>query len=456
MRYFRTAAEYTKGNASKDNYGKGTINTAGANTFAEWEVDLPSEGFYQIELRYAAEESRPVTLKTNGKVVRKETAARVTGSWNEDGQRWEVIGAFSLPAGKNVIRIERNGGAIPHFQKILVAGPVSAPNVKLPDGSDVKPRSVEEIAKASKLIPEVVTRFAEQGADALKISGDVLIPEKPERYYSGATMEKFKAAEEAVKTATAKRPMPPIVMAVVDAPKIEDVKVHIRGNTLTLGDVAPRGFPVILTKTCAADPSAPVTEKESGRLALAKWLARPQHPLTARVAVNRIWQHLFGEGLVRTPDNWGVRGEKPTHPELLDYLASAFVNEDGWSQKKMIRRLMLTAAYQQAVTSPIAAKAFPLDPENRLFWKMNRRRLEAEPLRDAVLAVSGTLDKTMGGSLLATGDAAYVTNDQSRDQAQYAAPRRSLYLPVIRNSIYDLFQSFDFGDGATVNLVPAE
>ena len=175
--------------------------------------------------------------------------------------------------------------------------------------------------------------------------------------------------------------------------------------------------------------------------------------MTARVAVNRVWQHLFGAGIVRTADNWGVKGEKPTHPELLDYLASTFISQDNWSQKKLIRRLMLTAAYQMSVIAPdtVAAKANLIDPENRLLWRMNRRRLEAEPLRDALLAVSGTLDPTLGGSLLTTANGDYVTNDQSGNQAGYAAPRRSIYLPVIRNAVYPLFQSFDFGDGTTVN-----
>jgi mono/diheme cytochrome c family protein/cytochrome c553 len=448
-RYFLTAAAFTKGNVGKGNYGEGTINTINTDTFAEWEIDLPAAGRYQIELRYAAEESRPVTLKANGKVIRKETASRVTGSWNDDGQKWEVVGLFPLVAGKNVLRIERNGAPIPHINKLLVAGPIAAAS-NASEAND-NPKSAEDIAKASGLIADVVTRFAQQGDGTAKLAGDALLPEKAERFYSADKAAKVKAADDVVKASEAKRPETPIVMAVEDEPKIEDVKVHLRGSTLTLGDVAPRGFPVVLTQICAADPSAPVTAKESGRLALAKWLARPQHPLTARVAVNRIWQHLFGEGLVRTPDNWGVRGEKPTHPELLDWLAATFVKEDGWSQKKMIRRLMLTAAYQQSVTSPIAAKAFPLDPENRLLWKMNRRRLEAEPLRDAILAVSGTLDTTMGGSLLDTKDNDYVTNDQSRDQAQYSAPRRGIYLPIIRNAIYDLFQSFDFGDGTSVN-----
>ncbi len=151
----------------------------------------------------------------------------------------------------------------------------------------------------------------------------------------------------------------------------------------------PRGFPRILT----GEHRSPITEG-SGRLQLADWLARPDHPLTARVMVNRIWQHHFGEGLVRTPNDFGERGERPTHPELLDYLAARFV-ESGWSMKAMHRLIMLSSAYQQS--SRADADGLAGDPENRLFGRMNRRRLDAEAIRDSLLAVAGRLDDRRGG-----------------------------------------------------------
>src|SRR5262249_57960434 len=136
------------------------------------------------------------------------------------------------------------------------------------------------------------------------------------------------------------------------------------------------------------------SSKESGRRELAAWLASPDNPLTARVMVNRIWHHLFGAGLVRTVDNFGTVGERPSHPELLDYLALRFVR-DGWSVKKMIRLLVLSRAYQMSSVGRAGASA--VDPENRLLSHMNRRRLDAECLRDAMLCVSGRLDRTAGG-----------------------------------------------------------
>jgi hypothetical protein len=187
-----------------------------------------------------------------------------------------------------------------------------------------------------------------------------------------------------------------------------DAPVFIRGDPKNRGQLVPRRFPVIL----AGDRQTPLTSG-SGRLQLARWLSRPNHPLTARVMVNRIWQHHFGEGLVRTPSNFGERGDRPTHPELLDYLAGRFV-QAGWSIKALHRLIMLSAAYQQS--SRASRTALTSDPDNRLFGRMNRRRLEAEAIRDSLLAVSGRLNRQPGGPAF----------------QELAVPRRTLYLMSVR------------------------
>src|SRR5262249_47748640 len=140
-----------------------------------------------------------------------------------------------------------------------------------------------------------------------------------------------------------------------------DVKVHIRGRYDRLGELVPRGFPEIVK---VAD--APKITAGSGRKELADWLTRPDHPLTAPVIVNRVWQHHFGRGIVNTPSNFGLLGEKPTHPELLDYLASTFI-EDGWSLKKLHRRILLSATYRQSAEGDEATRA--KDPDNALFGR---------------------------------------------------------------------------------------
>jgi hypothetical protein len=170
---------------------------------------------------------------------------------------------------------------------------------------------------------------------------------------------------------------------------VHDVRIHNRGRYDRLGEVVPRRFPEIL----AGARQAPITSG-SGRLQLARWLTDGKNPLTARVMVNRIWQQHFGDGIVRTPSNFGKLGARPTHPECLDHLASAFVR-GGWSVKRMHRLIMLSATYQQSSRpEPETLKA---DPDNQLFGRMNRRRLEAGGVRDSLLAVAGRLDRRMGG-----------------------------------------------------------
>jgi hypothetical protein len=172
-----------------------------------------------------------------------------------------------------------------------------------------------------------------------------------------------------------------------------DAPIHLRGDPLKVGKVVPRGFPKVL----GGGPLSTAGRQGSGRLELADWLTRPDHPLTARVMVNRIWQHHMGEGIVRTPNNFGEAGERPTHPELLDFLAERFVRS-GWSIKAMHRLIMNSAVYQQSSTSPQRKQGtVDPDPANRLWGRMNRRRLDAEAFRDSFIAVSGKLDRTIGG-----------------------------------------------------------
>lgn len=176
--------------------------------------------------------------------------------------------------------------------------------------------------------------------------------------------------------------------------------------------------------------SPPAALKSTGRrTALAKWLADPDNPLTTRVIVNRIWQYHFGTGLVATPSDFGRLGELPTHPQLLDWLAHRFV-ADGWSFKKLHRLIMTSATYRQTTFRRAPEVARKVDPENRLLWRMNSRRLDAEQIRDAMLYVSGGLDLRMGGPSVAA-----------------SSPRRSIYVKVIRNTRYPLFDLFDMSDG---------
>jgi hypothetical protein len=241
-------------------------------------------------------------------------------------------------------------------------------------------------------------------------------------------------------------PEPDMACSVEEGDKAVAQKVFIRGDYASLGEDAPRGFPLILTKP--GDPVPPASG--SGRLALADWLASPENPLTARVMVNRIWQHHFGEGIVRSPDNFGKMGERPAHPELLDYLAAEFV-AGNWSVKRMHRLIMLSAAYR--MSSDGSAEAVAKDPENRLFSRFNRRRLSVEEIRDGLLAVDGSIDLTMGGTL----QAGFGTDGENSQDRLSVRPddyqRRTVYLPLRRANLPALLNLFDFGDATSSNGV---
>jgi hypothetical protein len=218
--------------------------------------------------------------------------------------------------------------------------------------------------------------------------------------------------------------------------------VFIRGDYHNVGEDAPRAFPAILAKF----DNQPVF-KGSGRLQFAEWLTQPEHPLTARVMVNRLWQGHFGEGLVRTPDNFGKMGERATHPELLDWLAREFV-KSGWSIKTMHRVMMLSNTYQMASENPAALNA---DPDNRWLSRFNRRRLAVEELRDGLLAIDGTLDLTMGGSLQSGRGTDGETSQGRLSINPDKQKRRTVYLPLRRANLATLLNLFDFGDATTMS-----
>jgi hypothetical protein len=174
-------------------------------------------------------------------------------------------------------------------------------------------------------------------------------------------------------------------------------------------------------------------------------MASPENPLSARVYVNRIWRWHFGAGLVSSTENFGSQGDRPSHPELLDWLARRFV-ESGWSTKALHRLILASNTYQMASMQPAERAALSLDPENRVLWKFRLTRLDAEQIRDAMLSVSGRLDESLGGKTVPLRNRQFVFDHTSIDHTKYDGLRRALYLPVIRNNLYTLFQQFDFPD----------
>jgi hypothetical protein len=208
-----------------------------------------------------------------------------------------------------------------------------------------------------------------------------------------------------------------------------DSPLYIRGELEQAAEIVPRG----LVHLAGEKRAAPIT-RGSGRLELAQWLASRQNPLTARVMVNRVWLHLFGRGLVATPDNFGASGQPPSHPELLDALAVTFM-DNGWSLKQLIRQIVSSRAYQLA--SSHDSSNFEADPDNILVWRMGKKRLEAEAIRDAVLFASGRLivEPPVGSAAALAGEGRAGPNRRFNQDAQDM--HRAVYLPVVRDQVAD-------------------
>lgn len=317
-----------------------------------------------------------------------------------------------------------------------------------PEQLEEKRRHDARVAAKKTAIQKVVDR-----ANALLFSqtGEK-IPKDAEKQYPQETKSELKSLRAELKQLEASAPVLPTAMGVAEAEPV-NVRIHVRGSHLTLGEEVARGIPAVLT-----DAPLEIDASRGGRLALARWLVDPQNPLTARVMANRLWRWHFGAGIVATPDNFGFAGARPVNQPLLDWLAAEFV-ASGWSIKHMHRRIMLSNTYRMSSAANAANAA--IDPENRRHWRAETRRLEAEAIRDSLLAVAGLLDARMGGSLLQVENRKYIFNHTSKDKTTYDFLGRSVYLPVIRNNLYAGFSLFDYaqadvpeGNRATSTIAP--
>jgi mono/diheme cytochrome c family protein len=305
---------------------------------------------------------------------------------------------------------------------------------------------------AKKMAIETTVKSADDALQASLPDGTVL-PESKESQYPEETRTTLTKLREELAALEKAPPELPTSMGVTED-EIVDVPIHVRGNPSRLGDVVPRHVPAVMK-----GPEMPgFSGLHSGRRELAEWLVNDHHPLTSRVLVNRVWRWHFGRGLVASADNFGLLGEKPSHPELLDWLAKEFIHRK-WSLKEMHRVILLSNTYQQSTL--VSSEAATVDPDNRLWSRFPVRRLAAEEIRDSLLFVSGQLDATMGGSLLKVKNRGYLFDHTSIDTTDYNSPRRSLYLPVIRNNVFEMFQLLDFpdpavptGDRATTTVAP--
>jgi hypothetical protein len=378
-------------------------NTSGSKVI--YPVKFSKGGKYAVRISGAQHPNRApkalVTVLHNGgsKSFRLDQR-KAPGAFNKDGSDgyFQSLGFYEFPSGQwDAVEISTKGGG-----GFVVADAVQF----LPVDNDGKVTTPQTSHQAKKRSPaeqqELKTRIAKLTADL-------------------SALQKRKFAPEMVQSSVEKK-------------KPTDMKIHIRGNIYQLGAIAPRG----VLQVANYGPAPKMPADASGRLELADWVTDPANPLTARVMANRVWHWLIGEGLVRTVDNFGTTGESPSHPELLDHLAVQFVQQ-GWSVKKLIRAIVLSKTYRLSS----ARGEQPEDPENRLLAHMNHRRLDAEALRDTMLSASGKLNFEMGG---ATFPASLKTDVDFR----FEAPRRSVYVPVFRSSLPQLFEVFDFANTSLV------
>jgi len=298
----------------------------------------------------------------------------------------------------------------------------------------------EELTKAKTAKnAEMAALIKKANAELLKAMGAAANAKPPmdaEQKYPEETRKQLAALREEVKKLESGLTPLPTAMGVQEG-SVADTKIHVRGSHLTLGKSVHRGAPEVLLSGKPLE----IEENQSGRLQFAQWLASPENPLTARVVVNRIWRWHFGEGLVETTDNFGKLGQKPSHPLLLDWLASEFMS-NGWSFKALHKEIMLSSAYQMSSQDNSANSA--IDPDNHFHWRANVQRLEAEEIRDAILSVAGVLNPEIGTKVVNSPKWDLVFNHTSKDLTTYDPYRRSIYLPVIRNNLYDGFSLFDY------------
>jgi hypothetical protein len=503
----RTAASFDRGNAPRT-LEKGKPNTqtdVKGPYWAEFDVRVPKAGWYQFDILNEESGAGTADVYVNDIWARMGAGPVENRAASPEAGGWKYVAIIELKAGVNRIKLQ-HPSRFPYFEKILLALHTSTerplnvvqaamkhginPGIlaqlvdyfdrsqgatasvlyaweildrkgKLADwaspvaalfGGNV-PQDPAALASAyQKLFTQADAAGKDTSDAALKALygflkekfGPFRAPANARRYYPAAEREKLIALEAEAKTLEEQTPVFPRAMGVKDYEKAEDIPIHLRGSHWNLGEKVQRGFLSAIDIGIKFVPE----EAHSGRLEFANWLTSKDHPLTSRVMVNRIWRWHFGRGIVSSVDNFGRLGDKPSHPELLDWLALRFV-DSGWSIKAMHRMILLSNTYQMG--SDYDAKAFEIDPENILLWRMPRRRLEAEAIRDALISSAGALDYQMGGSMLTYKDRQYVANTAKGSNVDYDKPIRSVYLPVLRSSMYEVFSAFDLPDPTMSN-----
>ena len=373
---------------------------------------------------------------------------------------YALAGIFRSTDQCSGVRNKMGGGGLDYYDTkmlLTLSGPTSAEEAEyLKTAAATRDRKIAELkprlAEARAELKRLTDANEQQPAGKTKPVGK---PKGEKAAAGGMPDERLKAARQKAnrlqsELAALEDPAAgkSIALGLREGTEIGDTQLRIRGEAERLGPVVPRGYLSVVPVVDAPK----IDPQTSGRLQLAQWLSSPSNPLTSRVMVNRVWRHLFGRGIVSSVDNFGTNGDLPSHPDLLDHLAGRFVH-DGWSVKRLIRSIVLSRTYQLSAASTEAHLL--ADPVNRLLWRHAPRRLEAEEIRDATLAASGTLEHSRPHASFAKDfQVVEMANNgaQARDvaAAAQASRHRSVYLPLLRDAVPTSLEVFDFAQQGLV------
>ena len=357
--------------------------------WVKYTFEVERTGGYALEALYSTDDDTPVAVQVNGTTVEENALSDPTGGWDLSYQRWQTLATFELRAGMNFVRLNVKEGDFPRLDRL-----------RLRTVSPEFDEKVRQTATVQGLNPLLLSNFINDPVQPYPtVAGIAPFLDSPQQ----RVVSEFTA--EAARLAATLKPFE-LAVAVTDSPAPTDLPIHVSGDVYrTSPQTVPRGVPRLFDHLL---PRPAISAGSSGRLELARWLTDPRNPLTARVMANRIWHWHFGRGIVTTPSDFGSRGEPPSHPELLDWLASEF-RDNGWSMKHLHRQIMLSATYRQsAVRSQQSAAS---DPENKLLSGFTRRRLEAEAIYDAMRSTTNMIPRQPSGQPL--------DSDKSKDRAMY-------------------------------------
>jgi Protein of unknown function (DUF1549)/Protein of unknown function (DUF1553) len=359
---------------SKDGVGVNVLDTlTPVDQWVKYKIEVPEDGSYLIEAFYTSDEKTPLLVEMNGTAAATDALSTTTGGWDLKFERWETVARCDMRNGLNFLRMTAKQGSFPRLDRLRIR------RDRPEDGQQLK-----DLATTKQLDPALLQQYTLDPQEPWPTTSGMAA------YLASDQKQSLAAIDAQIAQLDASQKPHDLVISVADEKTCADMPVHIRGDTYAvLPQSVPRGVPRLLAGALA---SPKISGGESGRMELANWITDRRNPLTARVLVNRLWQWHFGRGIVASSSDFGSRGEVPSHPELLDWLAASFV-EHGWSVKQLHKMIMLSATYRMAGTPPTetADRAARIDPDNRLLSSFRRQRLDAEELYDAMLCSANLL-----------------------------------------------------------------